>query len=137
MIVEKLEHAGRVFAILISPSYEKTGVQFLTPLDALLQVGIMNWPTGHRIQPHGHLPIERAIQGTQEVLFVKKGKLRANFYDETYTVVLQRDIGEGDFICLLEGAHGFDVLEDVQIVEVKNGPYAGNLDKMRFEGKLK
>ena len=71
---------------------------------------------------------------TQEVLFIKKGVLRVDFYDEYEDYLESRDLHAGDMILLVSGGHGFQVLEEVEMVEVKQGPYAGENDKKRFVG---
>ena len=71
---------------------------------------------------------------TQEVLFIKKGILRVDFYDEYEDYLESRDLHAGDIILLVSGGHGFEVLEEVEMFEVKQGPYAGDADKTRFDG---
>ena len=71
---------------------------------------------------------------TQEVLFIKKGILRVDFYDEYEDYLESRDLHAGDIILLVSGGHGFQVLEEVEMIEVKQGPYAGEEDKKRFPG---
>ena len=71
---------------------------------------------------------------TQEVLFIKKGILRVDFYDEYEDYLESRDLHAGDLILLISGGHGFHVIEEVEMIEVKQGPYAGDNDKKRFPG---
>ena len=85
------------------------------------------------IDAHVHNLVHRNVVMTQEVLFIKKGTLRVDFYDEYEDYLESRDLHEGDIILLVSGGHGFQVLEEVEMVEVKQGPYAGNSDKRRFE----
>ena len=94
----------------------------------------MHHPKGKRIDAHIHNMVHRNVVMTQEVLFIKKGKLRVDFYDD-YEDYLESVILEcGDIILLVSGGHGFSVLEEVEMIEVKQGPYSGDADKKRFDG---
>jgi hypothetical protein len=93
----------------------------------------MRHPAGKQIEPHVHNPVHREVHYTQEVLFIRKGKLRVDFYDVERNYLESRILEAGDTILLTTGGHGFEVLEEVEIIEVKQGPYAGGLDKTRFE----
>ena len=92
----------------------------------------MNRPKGYVIEPHVHNPVPREVHFTQEVLFIKSGRIRVDFYKEDQSYFESRTLGKGDIILLASGGHGFEMLESSEIVEVKQGPYAGNLDKTRF-----
>lgn len=94
----------------------------------------MKHPAGKLIDPHVHNPVKREVHYTQEVLFIRKGKLRVDFYDEKQTYIESRVLESGDVILLIKSGHGFKVLEEVEMFEVKQGPYAGDKDKTRFIG---
>jgi hypothetical protein len=94
----------------------------------------MRHPTGHVIKPHVHNPVPRAVQYTQEALFLRRGRLRVDFYDTERSYIESRVLGPGDVILLIAGGHGFEVLEEIDMVEVKQGPYAGDMDKTQFTG---
>jgi mannose-6-phosphate isomerase-like protein (cupin superfamily) len=106
----------------------------LTPNDFSQQLAYMKHQAGKEIQPHVHNSISREVQYTQEVLFIKKGKIRIDFYDDQKAYFVSRILGSGDVVLLANGGHGFKVLEEVEMIEVKQGPYAGELDKTRFKG---
>ena len=93
----------------------------------------MNRPKGYKIQPHIHKKIERTIEYTQEVLFIKTGLVRVDFYKTDKTYLNSKILNSGDVILLSAGGHGFEMLQDSEIIEVKQGPFAGNIDKSRFE----
>ena len=76
----------------------------------------------------------RNVKYTQETLFIKKGRVKINFYDESKKYFDTRELKAGDVILLVSGGHDFTMLEDTEMIEVKQGPYAGNDDKERFEG---
>ncbi|WP_254960198.1 MULTISPECIES: hypothetical protein [unclassified Cyanobium] len=94
----------------------------------------MNRPEGYVIPPHVHNPVPREVQYTKEVLFIKSGRVRVDFYDDDQTYLESRVLETGDVILLAYGGHGFEMLEPTEMIEVKQGPYAGDQDKTRFEG---
>ncbi|MEI2579055.1 hypothetical protein V5G28_009725 [Scytonema sp. PRP1] len=94
----------------------------------------MSHPKGKVIQPHTHNPVYREVMYTQEVLFLKKGKLRVDFYDNEQQYLESRILESGDVILLSSGGHGFEVLEEIEMIEVKQGPYVKEQDKTRFIG---
>lgn len=122
----------KLYAIIIRSDFKKDGISFFTENSFSQQLAYMSHPQGKVIQPHVHNAIVREVKFTQEVLFIKKGRLRVDFYSEDQ-VYLESDIlNAGDVILLTEGGHGFEALEDLEMIEVKQGPYAGDADKTRF-----
>ena len=75
----------------------------------------------------------RAVTFTREVLFVKAGKVRVDFYCDDRSYLESRILRAGDVILLASGGHGFEMLEDTEMIEVKQGPYAGGADKTLLE----
>jgi mannose-6-phosphate isomerase-like protein (cupin superfamily) len=132
-VIEVIERGGTLLAILVRRPVSAPGVDFVTPPTLSQQLGFMSHPAGRRIAPHVHVPVPRALEYTQEVLVVRSGKIRVDFFDEGRRYLESRVIGAGDTAVLVGGGHGFEVLEDVDIIEVKQGPYAGEIDKVRFE----
>lgn len=132
--VEEVRKKNRLLAMIIRNHYECDGVDFITPDEYSQQVAYMHHPTGKVIDAHVHNLVHRIVVMTQEVLFIKKGTLRVDFYDEYEDYLESRDLHAGDIILLVSGGHGFQVLEEVEMVEVKQGPYTGDQDKRRFEG---
>jgi hypothetical protein len=124
---------GRTLAVIVSNRFHEPGVKFFTDDRASLQLGSMSHPAGKIIAPHLHNPIPREVRHTQEVIFIRKGKLRVDFYGDDRAYLESRTLEPGDVILLIEGGHGFEVVEDVELFEVKQGPYAGDMDKTRFE----
>jgi hypothetical protein len=93
----------------------------------------MNRPEGYIIAPHRHNLVPREVVLTQETLFIKSGKLRVDFYDDNQNYLESRILSKGDIMLLATGGHGFTMLEPTEIVEVKQGPYVGEMDKVRFD----
>ena len=134
MDVERVMAGGQVLALIVRRDYAKPGVHFFTPDEFSQQLGFMQHPAGTRIEPHIHQAVSRELKYTQEVLFLRKGKLRVDFYDEAQEYIASRILEEGDVILLASAGHGFEVLEPVEMFEVKQGPYAAGADKVRFRG---
>lgn len=132
-MIEKIEHQSALLAIIVRSTFTCDGIQFLTPNNFSQQLGYMKRPAGYVIAPHVHNPVKREVHYTKEVLFVRRGRLRVDFYDDKKCYLHSRHLGAGDVILLAYGGHGFEILEESEIFEVKQGPYAGEGDKERFE----
>jgi mannose-6-phosphate isomerase-like protein (cupin superfamily) len=132
-MVQKIYAQGKTLAIIIRSKFTEPGIHFFTPGDFSQQLGYMNRPQGYVIPPHLHNPIAREIHYTKEVIFIKSGKVRVDFYDEEKNYLESTILVTGDVILLAFGGHGFEMLEPTEIIEVKQGPYAGDADKSRFE----
>ena len=135
-MIKEIKHQGQLLALIISNKFKESGIHFFTPNELSQQLAYMRHPAGKIIQPHVHNPVPREVHYTQEVLFIKKGKLRVDFYDEQQNYLESHILEAGDVILLATGGHGFEVLEEIEMFEVKQGPYAGNSDKTRFESNL-
>ena len=132
-MIERIEHGGQIFAIVIRASFRADGIAFFTPDEFSQQLGYMNRPKGHVIDPHVHNPVHREIQYTNEVLFIKSGKIRVDFYRDDHSYFSSLIVSTGDVILLVSGGHGFEMLEQSEMIEVKQGPYAGDGDKTRID----
>jgi len=133
--VEEIKHDGKLLAIIISSLFQKDGIHFFTENNLSQQVAYMKHPKGKVIQPHIHNHVPREVHFTHEVLFIRSGSLEVDFYDDNKNYLESRVISTGDTILLAGGGHGFSVIENVEMIEVKQGPYAGENDKIRFSGK--
>lgn len=132
--VENINFRGEIIAIIIHQDYKNNSITFFTPNDFSQQLAYMNHPQGKIIDPHVHNVVKREVLYTKEVLFIKKGKIRTDFYTDEQEYICSRILESGDIILLAAGGHGFEMLEDTEMFEVKQGPYAGENDKTRFEG---
>ena len=124
---------GQTLAIILRTTYKEKGINFFTPNEFSQQLAYMNHPSGYEIQPHVHNVVQREVQFTKEVLFIKSGKVRVDFYDDEKNYLESRILVSGDVILLAFGGHGFEMIDDTEIIEVKQGPYAGEADKTKFE----
>jgi hypothetical protein len=131
-MIESVACDGLQLALILRKTSQCDGIKFFTPDDATLQLGYMRRPSGYVIAPHVHRPVAREVLYTQEVLFVRRGRVRVDFYDELQRYVRSATLNEGDVILLARGGHGFQMLEASEIIEVKQGPYVGEQDKNRF-----
>ena len=131
-MIETLKAGDQLLAVIVSGKFHEPGIHFFTPNDLSQQLAYMRHPAGKVIEPHVHNPVNRSVQFTQEVLVIKRGKLRVDFYDNDQRYLESRVLEAGDMILLATGGHGFEVLEEIEMIEVKQGPYAGDNDKTRF-----
>ena len=118
---EEIVIDGQICAVIHSAKFDKPGIQFFTPRRA------------RRDQAHTHNCVLRETSYTQEALFIRKGNVRVDFYTQQQECRTSRVLGAADVIVLILGGHGFEVLEDLIMVEVKQGLYVGDADKTGFE----
>ncbi|MBF0142459.1 MAG: hypothetical protein HQL57_01800 [Magnetococcales bacterium] len=131
MVIEVREN-GVLYGIIIRHGYDRDGVSFFTPDDFSQQLAFMKHPVGKVIKPHVHNRHLREVYYTQEVLFIRKGRLRVDFFNRAQEYYKSYILEAGDAILLTDGGHGFEVLEPLEMIEVKQGPYSGELDKIVF-----
>ena len=131
-MVEKITHNSEILAIIVRKEFNNEGINFFTPNEYSQQLAFMNHPSGKEIQPHIHKKVHREVHYTQETLFIRKGKLQVDFYSDDQKYLDSRTLKSGDVILLIKGGHGFKVLDDLEMFEVKQGPYAGDQDKIKF-----
>ncbi len=133
-MIRNITHNDQNLAIIIKRDYSKDGIEFFTPDEFSQQLAYMSHKKGKIIDAHIHNSVKREVYYTKEVLVIKKGKLRVDFYGDDKNYIKSAIIETGDIILLAYGGHGFEVLEDCEMVEIKQGPYLGENDKTRFEG---
>ncbi|HKY69447.1 MAG TPA: hypothetical protein VJ205_00975 [Gammaproteobacteria bacterium] len=133
-MIEEIRVKEKLVALVIRKNYEKPGISFLTPDDFSQQLAYIHHPQGKIIEAHVHNCVPREVHYTQEVLVIKKGLLRVDLYSDEREYIKSLVLGAGDVILLASGGHGFEMLEEVEMIEIKQGPYAGGMDKVRFEG---
>tara|TARA_B100000795_G_scaffold263184_1_gene241963 strand:+ start:175 stop:603 length:429 start_codon:yes stop_codon:yes gene_type:complete len=132
-VIDKIIKEDKIYAIIIKSDYSKDGIEFFTPDDFSQQLAYMKRPKGYNIKPHIHTTTNKNINNTQEVLLIKSGKVRVDFYDDKKNYFISKLLFKGDVILLAFGGHGFEILEEAEIIEVKQGPYDESKDKTRFE----
>ena len=132
-MINSIINKGKTLAIILRTTYKEKGINFFTPNEFSQQLAYMNRPSGYEIQPHLNNVVQREVQFTKEVLFIKSGKVRVDFYDDEKNYLESRILVSGDVILLAFGGHGFEMIDDTEIIEVKQGPYVGEADKTKFE----
>lgn len=130
----KIVHEGEIIAIIVPAEFEKEGIEFFTPDNFSQQLAYMSRPKGYVIPAHTHNVVHRQVLNTLETLFIRKGKVKIDFFTRDQEFLESREVKTGDVVLLASGGHGFTMLEQTEIVEVKQGPYAGDRDKVRFGG---
>src|SRR6185312_3002135 len=115
-MVQTIEHDGQILAIILPASYRADGIKFFTPDDFSQQLAYMNRPQGYVIQPHVHNPVTRVVEYTKEVIFIRSGKVRIDFYDDGQTYLESRVLTPGDVVLLARGGHGFEMLEPSEMI---------------------
>ena len=128
----RIMHQEQLIAIIIPYDFSKDGIEFFTPNEYSQQLAYMKRPAGYAITPHTHKLVLREVFNTLETLFIKKGKLRVDFYTDDRKFIKSHVLNSGDVILLVSGGHGFEMLEETEIIEVKQGPFLGDQDKVRF-----
>jgi hypothetical protein len=123
-----------LLAVIIRADFQADGIVFATPNELPQQLGYMKRPAGYEIDPHVHVLKRYDVQYSSETLFIRKGKVRIDFYSEDRQYLSSEILMAGDVVLLSRGGHGFEMLEESEIIEVKQGPYESDNDKIRFEG---
>jgi hypothetical protein len=131
---EEIKDDEKTIAIIIRKDYSPKGYNFFTPKEYSQQLAYIQHPKGKQIQSHVHNIVKREVSITQETVFIKKGSLRTDFYTNEHTFLCSRTLHTGDLVFLAAGGHGFEVLEEVEMIVIKQGPYEDvEKDKTRFK----
>lgn len=130
--LEEVRKGENFLALILRANFKSEGIEFFTPDNFSQQLAYMNRPKGYSIEPHYHNKVNREVQLTQEVLFLKSGKVRVDFYDSDTAYIESKVLLTGDVVLLASGGHGFKMLEESVMIEVKQGPFVGDEDKTRF-----
>jgi hypothetical protein len=132
--VQTISDNSGLLAIIIRADFQADGIVFATPNELPQQLGYMKRPAGYEIDPHVHVLKRYEVEYSSETLFIRKGKVRIDFYSEEKQYLSSEILTAGDVVLLSRGGHGFEMLEESEIIEVKQGPYESDKDKIRFTG---
>lgn len=132
--VEIIKNKEDILAIVIYSDYHKEGTNFFTPADFSQQLAFISRKKGDTIGAHTHKIIKRDVHVTQEALLIKSGKVKVNLYDASEQYIDYRELTSGDVILLASGGHGFEFLEETQMIEIKQGPYVSDDSKVKIKG---
>ena len=133
-MIKEIVHKNKLYALVIKETYQdKKGISFFTKNADNQQIGFMSHPKNYLIKPHKHQKRETKIFITSEVIILQKGKLRVDFYDTNKKYLFSVIVKKNQIIMLVHGGHGFKVLEPVKMLEIKQGPFVSNKDKIKFD----
>lgn len=130
--VEQIMSNGRTLAFIVRAAVAPSATTFLTPPALEQQVGFVVYRAGGVIARHTHVPLERRVGGTSEVIVVRSGRCELDVYDDDRALVATRELHVGDVMLMVGGGHGFRMLDDTVLLEVKQGPYTGDAEKALF-----
>ena len=131
-MIEQILAGDVPLAYIIRNTPLPTRTTFYTPPEFQAQVGRIVYSAGQEIPRHVHLPVERHIVGTSEVLLVQQGRCTLDVYTSDRELVRSTVLDTGDVLVTVGGGHGFRAIEDLVLLEVKQGPYPGVAEKERF-----
>ena len=134
-MIEKIVYKKKLLALIVKGNYrDKKGITFFTPNESTQQFGYMKHRKKHIIKPHLHKKRLTKILYTTEVILLLKGLLRVDFYNSSKKYLFSKILKKNDIIMLVYGGHGFKILKDVEMLEIKQGPYSLIKDKVKFTG---
>ncbi len=131
-MLKQVFYENKLIAFIIQNDYTNDGIKFFTDNDSAQQIGYMKHPKSTVIKAHVHNVIKREVSVTQEVLILKKGQMRLDLYSDDKKYIESVVLNAGDIVFLASGGHGIKCLDEVEMIEVKQGPYLGEADKVRF-----
>lgn len=131
-MIEQITDNDLIIAIIIRAQFKKEGVEFFTPNNFSQQLGYMNRSKGYIIEAHAHKKPEQNVHLTYEVLYIKSGKIKICLYNNNLSFLQECILNTGDVILLASGGHSIEMIEDTEIIEIRQGPYNGNDDKINF-----
>jgi len=133
-MIEKIIYKKKLFALIVKGNYrKKKGITFFTPNNATQQFGYMKHKKNYFIKPHKHNKRITKILKTTEVILILKGILRVDFYSQKNKYLFSKLVKKNDILMLMHGGHGFKVIKDIEMIEVKQGPYSLAKDKTKFD----
>ena len=124
---------GKLLAMVIRGNFAGQKYNFLTSPESAMQLGVNSYQSGEKIKAHSHVEREKQIFQSQECLVLRKGHMLFYIFDADKNLVAKTDLFAGDIAFQSSGGHGFEVLADTQIIEIKQGPFGGEKDKIRFD----
>lgn len=136
MGIETIEHGGIRYAEIIWAGTTVEQTTFFSPADSSFQFGLLAHRAGFHEPPHYHRPFTREINDLQQMFVVQKGVVAVELYDDERRLIREVILRAGDAIVLIHGIHAVRVIEDMQCISVKQGPFLGTeYDKVIVEVK--
>ena len=136
MTVKKIKENNKIVALIIPQKLSKEGTKFFTDKKNPFQIGILQNKKGRKVEAHIHNVFPRTIKGTQEMFYIMKGKVIANFFNKKGEKIKSAILSAGDTLLVLSAGHGFEFLKDSKVLVIKQGPYSNIAeDKTYFQNK--
>ena len=126
MEIESIKDGDKILVLILRNGDFAKDLNFYTKDEDFIQVSTWNYNKGKKTIPHSHKISERTSNKSQEVLYIKKGKIKSKIYNEKEIMIKEAVLNAGDTVIIFGGGHSYEILEgDTQVLEVKNGPYPG------------
>lgn len=136
MSIEVIEHEGTRYAEIIWADTRVDKTRFYSPAESSFQFGLLAHPAGYQEPPHYHQEFERPVKDLQQMFVVQRGVVGVQLFDDHGALLREVIMNPGDAIVLIHGAHAIRVIEDMQCISVKQGPFMGDaFDKVLIEAK--
>ena len=136
MSYERIEREGTLFAEVIWAGTTVEKSRFFSEAGSSLQFGLLAHEAGFVEPAHYHHPIKREISDLQQMFVVQRGVVAVEFYSADGVKFHEVVLRAGDAINIVDGVHAVRVIEDMQCVSVKQGPFFGDkLDKVNVSTK--
>jgi hypothetical protein len=125
MSIETIEYDGVKFAEIIWADTRVSQTTFFSPPESSFQFGLLAHEAGFVEAPHFHHEITREINDLQQMFVVQRGVVAVQLYSDDKQLLKEVVLKAGDAIVLIHGIHAIKVLEDMQCISVKQGPFLG------------
>lgn len=136
MSIEVIEHDGTRYAEIIWADTRVDKTRFYSPAESSFQFGLLAHKAGYQEPPHYHQEFERLVKDLQQMFVVQRGVVGVQLFDDHGVLLREVIMNPGDAIVLIHGAHAIRVIEDMQCISVKQGPFMGDaFDKVLIEAK--
>ena len=136
MSVEAIEYNGIKYAEIIWADTRVEQTTFFSPPESSFQFGLLAHKAGFTEPPHYHQTITRTINDLQQMFVVQRGVVAVQLYSDDGDLLREVIMHPGDAIVLIHGVHAIRVIEDMQCISVKQGPFLGTEhDKIMVEVK--
>jgi hypothetical protein len=134
MSLEVIEKDGTKYAEIIWADTRVEKTRFFSPPESSFQFGIVAHEAGYQEEAHYHKAVERTISDLQQMMVIQSGVVDVQLYDDDRRLFKTVRLGQGDAIVLVHGIHAIEVVEDLQALSVKQGPFLGDeVDKVPVE----
>jgi hypothetical protein len=133
---EVIVYKKKYYAEIIRSNLKVKSTKFFSSAESSFQFGLLAHEKGFEEPPHYHRPFKRSIKDLQQMFVVQKGKVQVDLYSDDKLLIKKIVLKKGDAIVLIHGIHSIKVLENMQCISVKQGPFLGPVfDKINVKIK--